>query len=101
MSLSRLTLARIADARKDPETADAELARARELVKGRDIPLAEWQICTYAARRHARPGRHAQAVADKSRAADLIRRLAASLAGIPALQQALMRSDPARSVGAT
>ena len=98
LALGRLGLAETALAQRDVPTAERELSEALHAIDGREVPLAEWRVCSTAARLDVACGRPARATACRARSAAFLDRLAASLEDDADLHRSFLAQTAVRMV---
>ena len=98
LALGRQLLAEIALAEGRLDRAESELAQALAALDDLDAPLAGWQVHATAARVLAQRNHPAQARRHRERSAAMVRRLADSLRGWPALQRGLVSEPRVRAL---
>jgi DNA-binding winged helix-turn-helix (wHTH) protein/tetratricopeptide (TPR) repeat protein len=98
LALSHRLFAKIALARDLIETAHKESSRAVSIVEQDNLPLAAWRVYATAAEIHENSGELDRAVDFRTRAQQVIGRLAASLPEGSPLQKALLARYPSESL---
>ena len=98
VALGHRVLAEIAMAGKDWDAAEAAVSRSLAVLEGADAPLAEWRVCMTAAQLYEQLGRSAEAAQNSRRSAEVLRRLAASLAETDPLRQSLLKAPAVQHI---